>query len=265
MAAWNMPFVGRVMILSNHIKKTLIAIPTVLIFQSLILLSDKTPDLLVSERFITLVMGSITQPEGKFFIFAIENLIYVFLFEILFGHYIYNELRYSSTYVFSRINNTNRWFLKKSLELGMYTVFYIFLYLGTMFLLAIYATGNSPDSTSFIVFMQLLMKLTFICFTGTLFINILSLYNGTVVSFLIVYAAQVLEVFFIMNIREIPFVNQYPDIIKWLPMNSLVINSYQYTSFNLFELFYSMTIVVISILLTLSLVKRTDLSLVKHN
>ena len=179
--------------LFNHFKKILIVVPTVLVFKLLLLISDKTPDLLVSERFIGLIMGSITYPDSKLFVFALENIIYIFLFEILFGHFIYNELRYSSTYVFSRISNSTRWFFKKTLQLGFYSAIYILFYLSTMLLLAVYSTGNSPDSNLWMIFIQLFMKMTFVCFMGTLIINVLSFYNGAVISFLIVYIVQVLE------------------------------------------------------------------------
>lgn len=255
----------RVMILSNYLKKTLIVIPTVIIAQSLLFISQKMPDLLVSEKFIGLIMGSITHPDVKLFVFSLENLIYIFLFEILFGHYVYNELRYSSTYVFSRISNTSRWFLKKTLNLWLYSAIYILFYLFTMLLLAIYSTGNSPDKDLLIIFIQLFIKLTTICFTGTLLINILSFYNGTVIAFLVVYAVQVFEVFLIMNMESIAFLKRYTGMIRFLPINNLIINNYQYASLNTIDILHSFTLILLTLLFSLMLVKRMDLSLVKHN
>lgn len=243
--------------LFSNFKKTLVVIPTVLIFQSLVLISDKRPYLLVSEQFLGYVMGSITYPDSKFFVFALENLIYIFLFEILFGHYIYNELRYSGTYVFSRISNKSKWFLEKTLHLGVYSLIYVSLYLFIMLFLSIYSTGNFPDENVFPIFIQILVKLTTICFIGTLVINVLSFYNGTVVSFLIVYAIQVLEVFLIMNFGN-------PDIVKWFPLSSLTISS-QYKTFNFFEAYYNVFLISGCLLFSFLQVKKIDLSLVKHN
>lgn len=253
------------MILFSQFKKTLIAFPTVLVFQSLILISEKQPDLLVSERLVSLVLGSITYPDAKFFVFALENLVYIFLFEMLFGHYIYNELKYSSTYVFSRITSTKRWFLNKSMELAMYAMVYILFYLGSMLFLSIYSTGNVPDAATWVLFVQLFLKFSAICFIGTLLINVLSFYIGSMVSFLAVYAVQVFEVFLIMNVMAFPVIREHPEIIKWLPMSSLVISKVNYATLYILDLLYIFTLVAVCILFSQTLVKKTDLSLVKYH
>lgn len=243
--------------LFSNFKKTLIVIPTVLLSQSLALISDKRPDVLVSEQFAGYVMGSITYPDSKFFVFALENLIYIFLFEILFGHYIYNDLRYSSTYIFSRISSKSKWFLEKTFHLLTYSIIYILLYLSLILILSIYSTGNFPDKNIVPIFIQIFIKLTTICFIGTLAINVISFYNGTAVSFLIVYSLQILEVFLIMNFGNL-------DIVKWFPLSSLTISS-QYKLFNYFDLYYNVFWVFICLLFSFLQVKKIDLSLVKHN
>lgn len=249
----------------RFLARTLLAIPFVLVFESMILISEKQPDRSVAEVFMGFVVGTITHPERRYFVFTLEGLLYIFLFQILFGSYIYQEFRYSNTYVFSRISGIGKWFMTKSLFLGFFTGIYVFLYLGTFYLLALYHTGNPPDLPSWILLIKFFVQVFLVTFTGTMLINILSLSLGNTLAYLVVYGLQIMEVYIIMSYTEIPILNRSPVLLKFFPFSSLVINTAGSPPFDMAALTSHLLISFSCFFFCFWKVKQTDVSLVKYH
>lgn len=189
-------------------------------------------DLSVGTMISSEIMGSITSGNSKILIFLIRNQYYLFLFNILYGDYIYKNFQYSSVYLFSRLKNRKKWFLKKSIELLIISLLYTFLLLLVYLIVCSICSTKPVDYNTINIILLLFCRINLLIFLSTLIINLLSLRYSNVTSFVAVYISIVLlmslalkqQYFLSGNIYNIFFIlNPASGIIEELANSKILI------------------------------------------
>lgn len=158
----------------------------------------------------------------------IMELIPIFLFQILYGTYIYRHFCSASVFYFTRCTNRCKWFLKESIKLYGYIILYLCtLVLSSTFFCTI-NFGVEFDEGSIHLLCYFLIIFSIWYYITAIIINIIAIMIGSHYSFAIVASVQVL-LLLILNIFDtnLPFeenlaVNSH--LLKMNPISHLVIS-----------------------------------------
>lgn len=207
-------------------KKILIVLIVPLVF--FLSISDiiNKCDISLSTFFIGKIFGSYTILEKKLYVFLVDNLYYMVIFNFFFGNYIYNELRENDVYKFTRIKNRKKWFLKKYLGLVIICFFYSVLLLFSNLVVSIMATGKSIDLETVSVFMRILFMIWGLLVVTSVSINLISINLNNTKAFFLVNSIIVILIFIAITGNEnIPVLKESKLSFIINPVSGVIINS----------------------------------------
>lgn len=152
-----------------------------------------------------------------------------YLFQILFGTYIYQHFCTASVYYFSRCQNRVKWFLKESSKLYILTFCYPFLmvFLGT--LVASITNQIIFDKDSFLLLIYYVLIHSLWLFMTTLLVNIMAIKFESTIGFITVVALQMISVSTLLLWNKVwPLddgtnVDKHAFFLKFNPISHLIL------------------------------------------
>jgi hypothetical protein len=148
------------------------------------------PDILLSSK----VLASTTQANFTMFVLTIGNLYFLFLFNLLFGTYIFNDANNCGTYIFSRLKDRRTWFYRKARELMMFSFCYTALVIATLAAISLWESKRGIDEKMLIIAVLLLFYFTLLSALTSVAISLLAFRWGSIIAFLIIYFIEVMLV-----------------------------------------------------------------------
>lgn len=174
----------------NTILKVLCIIPYTLLINAFDLISDSL-DTSVAELLIGKMTSRVTFGAMIMLLFAMENLGYLILFNILFGNQISNLVKSAPTMRFSRIRRRNFWFYKECLKLLGIVGIYSALYVGILTWMCVRLSVYDMDLEAAGIMLLFFLTCIALLMLTTVPINLLSISYGTARGFLMVYTGIV--------------------------------------------------------------------------
>jgi hypothetical protein len=207
------------------------------------------------------VLGQTSLNEKKVFVLVAESLIYLVIFNILYGNYISEDFRYSSVYLFSRLKNRKNWFYKKAFELLFIAGSYTIIFLGTNLFICKYSSTKTINRETWIIFMMLFAMLTMILTITTMAINLISLKYGNSIGFISVYVTFLVLIYIALKGQYIPLIRKYPILMAINPACGISFNFTEIPYIQVVILFYYLVIITASFYFGANYVNKLDISL----
>ncbi len=153
-----------------------------------------------------------------------------FLFQILFGTYIYQHFCSASIYYFSRCQNRVKWFLKESTKLYVFAFVYPLFMVLSGTLVATISNRVIYDMDSFILLIYYVLIHSLWLFVTTLLVNILAIKMDSSVGFIAVVGLQMLSVASLTLWKDVwpldnsTHIDKHVLFLKWNPISHLILS-----------------------------------------
>lgn len=176
------------MFFKRQYKYIFLLIPLVVLYRPFLFFGNYQLDESVGSLFLSNLFGGSYSREKVLIVLSITSLFGVLFLNILFGDYICRDFLVNGEYIFSRQQDKGRWFLQKAGTLCGYCLF------GTVLVVGMYAVGSvlkssrSIDSEDAAVMAATLLMVWEFSYVSTLLINLLALFFGTSIAFVIAYS-----------------------------------------------------------------------------
>lgn len=195
--------------------------------------------------------------KDKILIVAVENIVLVVVFSIIFGMYIYKDFIANGPYIFTRLKSREKWFFSKERDLMCYSAWYTFWYIISILLVSyIVSTERNVNLGTLKIFVLLWFVYTMIMYMSVLFINFLAVYVDSYISFAIVYSVMIGLVELAIQSHDFMLVHNMGMVELMNPMAMFTIYVQKSYYIMIFGLLYSMVIIgVISVLVAKKLRK----------
>lgn len=154
----------------------------------------------------------------------ITDMFPIFVFEIIFGIYIYRRYCTASVYYFSRQNNRKIWFIRETIKLFIYLVGYFGGYLTLSYLFGtIFCLGKlSLDGLSVLINIMILFSLY--TFLFTLLLNICSIVMGSQNAYLLLFGVQMVLAMSMIIFRNNNVLEKYVWLLKLNPVANIILS-----------------------------------------
>lgn len=143
-------------------------------------------DMPVAEMLKYNILGPMTQEETNM-VMALEGIAFMVYFHFIFGTYISRFFEHMPAYRFSRIGDRGRWFLGKCAELFVWTVVYVFFYLGSHLWAITRVTTALVDEEVRAMFVILWIICVALCYTFAILINLFQIIWNKLIGFVVCY------------------------------------------------------------------------------
>lgn len=247
----------------NKWLKIIFIIPITILFNFNVFLS-KPSDIMVGDLLLGKIMGQMTTDNATVFIFLVDSLFYLIIFNLLYGNFIYDDFRYSSVYLFSRLKSRKTWFYKKSLELLGITIVYTLIFLLTNLWLSKMNTVQAINSETLIIFGLLFTRLVLLLFLTTILINLLSIRFGNALGFITVYIGVVMLIFLAASHQSIPFIGSNNVFLFLNPICGLIEETFSNFNIQVLFYFYNFFLLCIINIVGAFYIDRFDIALVDY-
>lgn len=156
-------------------------------------LSDEQLSFLI--YFYDFAFGGCSEKENSELTQTMFGLVVPIVFNVIYGTFFYRDMHISSTYMYVRCRSKLAWYIRKCLQLIMLAAIYILISVSSAAVLSGICSGEKiTESILSVLITSYASLLTFTVIT-TLIINILALYTGTAVAFIINYIFLILMYF----------------------------------------------------------------------
>ncbi len=188
------------MISKTNIFKICLIIPVVFLLRlSYITMPEKTEQPFF-DSFINGMFGCSKTIEDTRFNQMLTGLAFILLFFILFGTYIYNDLRISSIYAFTRVNNKSYWILKKILSLFVFALSYSIICVTINVLITYCKCENANIGSGEIVsLIKVILLTTMLLWTLSILSNLLASFIGGYISTFVVIGIYTISTYISAN------------------------------------------------------------------
>jgi hypothetical protein len=136
------------------------------------------------------IFSSTTSLDTTMFVLTIGNLYFLFLFNLLYGAYIFNDANNCGAYIFSRLKDRRGWFYGKVKTMVRFSVCYIALVMVCFSAISIWQSRKWPDGRIFAVAAIMTVFFTALAALTTTAVSVLSFRVGSVPAFLTVYLIE---------------------------------------------------------------------------
>lgn len=191
----------------GHLLKTMTAIPLCLVLYCFDLIPGARLGASFEEVFPLLMFGEMFfefDLSIALYIRIVENITFVFLFDLLFSDHLAGHFRYSCVYVFTRIQSRQKWYLCRATELAVCAFLYSLLYTASIVFVSIVATQRLPDR----LFLQNIAAVFLFAFllvtSSSVAVNILKLKIGTATGVFTVAGILFILIGLLMRSYQIP-------------------------------------------------------------
>ncbi len=218
-------------------------------------------ELPVAELFLQNIFSGNPSRKETDVIVAMFGLLETVIFGLLFGSFVYHDLYENSSYIFIRQNSRKGWFTKKSAELFIFSAVYNFLFLGLTFLLCICYSSQSVDFVAVKMFAFAFILLTLFTFWTTMLINIVAVFKGAAISFIINYVILTIFSSIATDFESIPVLNRFPILLKLNPVASVTINWDDSMGRGMQSAAYFVVLCILTYVVGSILISRIDISI----
>lgn len=215
----------------------------------------------IADLLLGKIYGQTVMNGQRTFVMVTSSLIYLVLFNALYGNLISEDFRDRSVYIFSRIRNRKAWFYKKALEMLMISSAYSLIFLGTNLFICNFSSTRTIDINAFIIFIKLFIILTMALTITTLLINLISIKRGNSVAFVTVYLVIVSLIFLVLKSENISIVQKYPILISLNPVSGISFNFTGYPLMQVLLTIYYILIIIMTLILGAYQINKMDISL----
>jgi len=174
----------------------------------------------------------------KAYVFVIEGMYFIFVFNMLFGNYIYHDFQVSSIYVFSRIRERKKWFYKKVIELAFISLIYTVLFLLTLLVICISCSNQKLDKSSIQMIATLLIFIALFLMASTLIINLLTIKFNSSVGFIIVYLVLLILITVLLMSDWMTLFTNAPYLLLLNPVAGVILNLTGETTMTVLAILY---------------------------
>lgn len=147
----------------KYLFRILLVIPLVF-FQSILTVIGERVPLPAEDMLLYSVAGSVTDEFTQAVVLATGQIVFLFLFLLLFGDFLSEQLRTGAVYQFSRLPSRKSWYIQQIGWLIVYAAGYAILYIGLHAIVALIISDIGPG----VVFPVIVLKL--ICIYSLLMI-----------------------------------------------------------------------------------------------
>lgn len=200
----------------------------------------------------------------KSLVLAMEQIVFVVYFNLMFGSYISSCFDKGSIFLFSRIENRRRWFWNKSMELFIITGMEVMLYLLLCLGLTMYQCAALPTIECIGDFILLWISCMTILFISTLFINVLGIKFGTNIGFFITYIGMIVLMQLSLQYNMLPVIGAFEKGIVFIPVSVVTLLFYEDIVLTVIAVLWYIGISGIIIAIAANYVKNMDISLKKN-
>lgn len=144
------------------------------------------------------------------------------LFLFLFGTWIYNDLKITSIYAFTRNRNRRDWYLRKCIQLMMNTLLYYLLYTGVLLGITCYVKRICPTYEVMIFYLSSVSILMLGTYLFDLGVNLAAVITGAknaMIAGIIVVACGITSS---IEFEKLPVIAEYPVLLKLNPLANMV-------------------------------------------
>ncbi len=243
----------------RQILKTLLIIPVTFIMSVDNFLYAGTIEITISELLILKMFERVQVGDVRVFVLVIDKLIYMFLFNILYGNLISEEFRYNSIYVFSRLKSRKVWFVSKCVRLFLISMLYSLIFLACNLLICTVASVHRIYWGDINLVMILFIIISFMLMLTTLLINMISIRFGNGTGFILTYLVIVILLF--MSLQGQSFMGSFRYLLLLNPMSSINIDIIENKIFLFFYIIYYFMLITATVLLGARFVNKQDIAL----
>lgn len=196
------------------------------------------------------------------FLLDIQQLYFLIVFNLIFANQIVDHFRYSCIYVFSRIKNRKKWFLRCSLELWVIASLYSFLYVGTLFFIGSLSAKFYITTNDLWIAFVLWFKVNVICYITTLLLNIISIRLGSVLAFIIIFGGIALNTYISPHLMNTAIICKHPTLAIFDPIHGIyegmLINGHNVSLF----IGYNTLLLILVTIFGIYFVNKMDIALI---
>ncbi|MDR1068428.1 MAG: hypothetical protein LBL36_04195 [Clostridiales Family XIII bacterium] len=237
--------------------KLIIAVPLVLIFNLGTLLIPMERDLDVSSLLHYKIFASTTQSDVTMFVLTIGNLYFLFVFNLLFGTYLFKDINENGIALFSRVRNRQKWWRAKAAGLILFAFLYTFIVITLLIIISGRESTAGIDGAAVLAAIRLVYLFTALSALSTLLINVAALKWGSVTSFLCVYFIEA-----VLILSEIlPGDHLGLRVWHWINPFGGVFSIYEMTGKVIFQFIYLAALLVLLMYASGRYVAKSDIGL----
>lgn len=186
----------------------LIIIPITVVFNYTLLKPEESTSSL-SQMLVSNLYDVKSIYEKKTLILAANSIYFIVFFHLLFGIYIYKDFISNGAYIFTRLKSRKIWFYQKAFQIIKYSMIYSILFIGTLLILCSHYKKELPGIDILYTVFFLWFSCSFLITLTTIVINIVAIYRGSAVGFLIGYGSLILLISLSINFETIPLLGNY--------------------------------------------------------
>lgn len=249
------------MIHKKNLLKTLWIIPITILLNMDLLFSKAATSLSLQQLILNRIFDATTILEQKSLVLALNGLIFVILFILLFGSYIYQDFLSTGVYIFTRVKNRKKWFYKKASNILILSALYTALYVVTNIALSMLYC-RQPLSLSilyncFILWFSFGWIIAFL----TLTINIFSIKLGSHLGFIGGYTLLIALISLNLEFEKLPFIGTIYPFYFLNPTAAITVYLLKNFWIQLIVLFYYVLLFLAFLYWFGNIVNNTDISL----
>lgn len=199
---------------------------------------------------------------SKVFLVAIQQLYFLIIYNILFANYIVDNFKYSCIYVFSRVENKNKWFLKNAVELFCTSAIYSLAFIITLFFISLVGANFYFTIEDIKVAIIFWFKICILCYNTTLIVNLISIRFGSVISFIYVYGTVALIIMLSFEIANTEIMQEHPILNIFNPVNGILQELVTNIKFQSVFVLYNFGIIIITVITGMLYINKLDIALV---
>lgn len=237
------------LIRGSTIIKLLSVIPVTCLIKHTLFFGEESSEHVVSRRIIHEIFSMTRLGDMKTFVMTMDGMFFLFLFNLLFGTYIYKEFGTSSVYLFSRLKSRSKWLIRKSIVLTVMSGIYVLLYLFTIFCIASIHAKFTCNLLDFLKVLLVWFVLMLYASITTISINYVSIRFGSAIGFVVVFAAQMLLFSAVIQYENIPNVMWKPFLLYGNPASMIAVGmndlSLQQGLLAMIDLFWLLLLILI--------------------
>lgn len=169
----------------------------------------------VLNLFANKIFGRVSFYDNSAYIEVLQNLIFLVVGNILFSDMIARHFRTGCVYVFSRIHNRRKWYIRKAGSLLLHATLFTFCYLTGALMICIFTTEKTLSSDEINALLLIYVFAFLLSGSTSLLVNLLSTKWGTTIAITLVQFV-ILALVFVARLTC-----NYPTIFMLNPMSCL--------------------------------------------
>jgi hypothetical protein len=158
------------------------------------------------------------------YVLIIERMYFIFIFNMIYGTFIYHDFQVSGIYLFTRLKDRKKWLYKSSIEVLIFAMTYTFLFLSTLLVICTYSSTYRLDGETIRMMGSLFVFITLFLTATTLIINLLAIRFNSGVGFFIVYVVLLLLTTLLLQSERLLSVDEEPYFMLLNPVAAIILN-----------------------------------------